>query len=387
MTERKYTETKRLYEYDSSIKEFDATVLSCESDGGLYNAVLDRTAFFPAGGGQGCDSGSIDGISVLDVKIQDGQIIHVLPSPVPCGESVQCVLDYEERIAKMRDHSAEHILSAVINRKYSFSNVGFHLGSADTTCDFDGILDADMIGECEKEVNRIITENHVVYPIFPDSEELKTLSYRSKLDLTENVRIVAIGENGDIDKCACCAPHVGTTGQIGYFKIIDFYKYKGGTRVHILTGERAADAALSEHKTIKELSSLLSAPPQSDAVLSAVKALLDNEKSLKASFKELKEKYCTALSEDAVAGENFVFFTDDPDTDALRTIALGAKNKTDKLCAVFGGEDGNYRFVLCGEGSKEAFDNLKASLNARGGGRDVICGSVSASKTQIEELL
>lgn len=387
MTERKYTETDRLYERDSSIKEFDAAVLSCVSEGEYFNAILDRTAFFPTGGGQSSDTGSINGVRVLDVKIEDGQIIHVLTSPVPCGESVKCVLDYEERIAKMRDHTAEHILSAVINKKYSFSNVGFHLGSADTTCDFDGILDAGTIGECEKEVNRIIAENHTVYPIFPEKEELEEISFRSKLDLTENVRIVVIGENGIIDKCACCAPHVQMTGKIGYFKIIDFYKYKGGTRVHILTGERAVAAALSEHNAVKELSALLSAPPDPNAVVSSVKALLENEKSLKVSLKELKEKYCRALSEGAKNGESFVFFTDDPDSDSLRVIALGAKARTDKLCAVFGGEEGNYRFVLCGEGSREAFDRLKGSLNARGGGKDVICGSVLSTEKQIREIL
>ena len=179
MTERKVKSTDKIYERDSTVSRFDATVLSVASDGDKYKVVLDRTAFFPTGGGQGCDSGTINGIDVLDVHIENGEIIHVLPSRVSAGDTVSGILNYDKREEKMQSHTAEHILSSVLNKKYGLHNIGFHLGSVDTTCDFDGVLTAEQLSDAEDEVNRIIRENHPVYPVFPTENELKTLEYRS----------------------------------------------------------------------------------------------------------------------------------------------------------------------------------------------------------------
>ena len=383
MTERKVKNTERIYEKDSSVSSFEATVLSCGGADGLYKVILDRTAFFPTGGGQSCDNGTLNGVRVADVRIEDGEIIHVVSAPFAAGERVRGVLDYAEREEKMRSHTAEHILSSGLNKKYGLSNVGFHLGSLDTTCDFDGVLTAEQLNDAEDEVNRIIREDHPVYPVFPSENELKTLDYRSKLELTEDVRIVVIGENGEIDKCACCAPHVKKTGRIGLFKIVDSYKYKGGTRVHILTGKKALERARADFEGIKTLSVLLSAKPNGADVISAVDRMTDEAKSLKNEINALNERINSLVICSLKETSPAVIFDDRTDAQALRSLCLSAVEKVGSA-AVFGGESGKFTFVIAGNGASETFAEMKTVLNARGGGKEVICGTVFEDRSKIE---
>ena len=386
MTERKVKNTDRIYERDSSVSVFEATVLSCSEDGGKYKLILDRTAFFPTGGGQSCDTGTLNGIKVTDVRVENGEIIHVTDSPFKAGDTVRGVIDYEEREGKMQSHTAEHILSSVLNAKYGLANVGFHLGTVDTTCDFDGVLTLKQINDAEDEVNRIIRENHPVYPVFPSESELKTLEYRSKLELTEDVRIVMIGENGSVDKCACCAPHVKETGNIGYFKIVDFYKYKGGTRVHILTGIKALERARADFEGIKTLSVLLSAPPNAQSVSEAAERICEEKEALEREISSLNEKINEYIVKDLPETELAVLFDERTDNKILRSLCLSAIEKAE-TAAVFGGENGKFTFVLCGKSAPEMFSAMKSSLNARGGGKEIICGTVFENKEEIEKII
>ncbi len=384
MTERKVKNTDRIYERDSSVSAFEATVLSCGEANGEYKVILDRTAFFPTGGGQMCDNGTLNGIEVKDVRIEDGEIIHVLPTPLTVGETAVGVIDFTEREEKMCSHTAEHILSSVLNKKYGLRNIGFHLGTVDTTCDFDGVLTIEQLNEAEDEVNRIIREDHPVYPVFPTENELKTLEYRSKLELTEDVRIVMIGENGSVDKCACCAPHVTETGKIGLFKIIDSYKYKGGTRVHILTGQKALDRVRADFEGIKALSALLSAKPNGDDVFSAVTRVTDDLKTLKAEINTLNERINALITASLGESSPAVIFDDRTDAQVLRSLCLSVAEKAE-TAAVFGGEDGKYTFVIAGKGASEIFNKMKEALNVRGGGKEIICGTAFANKNDIEK--
>ncbi len=384
MTERKIKNTDRIYEKDSSVSDFEALVLKCDGGEGGYKVILDRTAFFPTGGGQSCDNGTLNGIAVKDVRIEDGGIIHVLPLPIEAGETAHGIIDYAEREEKMRSHTAEHILSSLLNKKYGLSNVGFHLGSVDTTCDFDGVLTAEQLNDAEDEVNRIIRENHIVYPVFPTENELKTLEYRSKLELTEDVRIVMIGENGSVDKCACCAPHVASTGNIGLFKIVDSYKYKGGTRVHILTGQKALDRARADFEGIKALSVLLSAKPNGGDVISAVNRLSDDIKSLKSALNEANDRINLLIYASITETELAVVFDKRTEAQTLRSLCISALEKV-KTAVVFGGDNGRFSFVIAGAGTAQLFSDMKTAFDIRGGGKDVICGTVCAEKTDLDE--
>ena len=198
--------TEKLYDIDSELFAFDATVLSCEkAEKGGYAVVLDRTAFFPESGGQYADRGTLGGIVVTDVHIKDECITHLVEQPIPVGSTVHGVLDAELRLAKMQCHTGEHIISGIAHKHYGYENVGFHLGNGEMTMDLDGELTPEQIASLEREANEVVWRNVAVRAEYPDAETLKNLNYRSKLDLSDGVRIVTVE---GVDACACCAPHV-----------------------------------------------------------------------------------------------------------------------------------------------------------------------------------
>ena len=224
--------TQKLYYIDAYTKEFDAELISVTAAEGGFDVVLDRTAFFPEEGGQSADTGSIGGARVLDVYEQQG-IIHHLTDVSPEGKQVHCVLDFDSRFEKMQCHTAEHILCGIIHRIFGLDNVGFHLGADEVTFDVDGVLDRSQLDKVEEIANNVVFSNLSVRTYFPSSEELSSMEYRSKLDLTEGVRLVEVEGT---DTCACCAPHVSRTGEIGLIKILDFMKHRGGTRIWMVAG-------------------------------------------------------------------------------------------------------------------------------------------------------
>ena len=228
--------TQLIYENDSYCAEFEATVLSCIENNGRYDVVLDRTAFFPEGGGQAADKGTIDGILVLDVQINDGVVIHSLESVCPIGKTVIGKLDWQTRFTRMQRHSGEHILSGTVHSLFGYNNVGFHMSETGMKIDFDGPLTQSDIDRVEKEVNFAVWKNLKVTAFYPTDEEIKNIEYRSKLDNIENLRLVEIE---GVDCCACCAPHVARTGEIGLVKIIDSMPVKGGIRLTVLAGYEA----------------------------------------------------------------------------------------------------------------------------------------------------
>lgn len=388
MTERYATTTLRLYETDSHLMVFTATVLSCEKAKNGYDVVLDRTAFFPTGGGQPCDSGTLDGIPVSDVRIEGETVHHTLPSPLSVGSEVTGEIHRETRLRRMANHSGEHILSSVIAKRYGLANVGFHMGSKDVTCDFNGLLNEASLRSVEDEVNRIIQENHPITTSYPSADILAALDYRSKLTLTENVRIVAIGRDGEIDRCACCAPHVASTGEIGILRIMESEHYKGGLRLHILCGADALDRIRDDSACITALSTLLSAKPEGNAVREAVRHLYEENKAQKDTLSRLNdalnERICAALTPSTAP---LCLFDSRSDPTVLRKLATMAMETVQNTVAVFGGNDAEgYKFVLCADsGLKALYADLSKALPCRGGGSDsLICGSVKAEKNTIE---
>jgi len=229
------TATRKLYDKDSYLREFTAKVVSCEplndakkrSDGAEYAVVLDQTAFFPEGGGQSSDTGNIGNAVVTDVREKNGVILHYTDVPLDAGIEVACTLNWEERFRKMQNHTGEHLLSGIVHSQFGYDNVGFHLGTDGVTVDFNGVLSEAEIGFIEYVANRAVGLNVPVTVSYPSPEECAAMEYRSKLDLTENIRIVTI-EGWDV--CACCAPHVSCTGAVGGIKILSCENWKGGVR-------------------------------------------------------------------------------------------------------------------------------------------------------------
>ena len=251
--------TEKLYYIDSHMKAFTATVTSCEKNGDRFEVTLDRTAFFPEGGGQLGDSGVIGGVRVFDTHEKNGEIKHYVNQALETGKTYDCAIDWETRFRRMQNHSGEHIVSGLVHKKYGYNNVGFHMGSDVVTIDFDGELSWEQLLEIEREANRAIAANYKVTATFPAEDVLKTLEYRSKLELTENVRIVEI-ENTDI--CACCAPHVNSTAEVGTVRILTAERRRrggDGVRITMLCGLDAFEHEVIIDANNAEVSTLLSA--------------------------------------------------------------------------------------------------------------------------------
>ena len=376
--------TEKLYDKDSHLKEFTGTVLSCEKTGEKYAVALNQTAFFPEGGGQQSDRGYIGDAYISDVQIKNGEILHFADKPLSVGQAYDCKLDFDFRFRNMQNHSGEHLISGIIHRLYGFNNVGFHLG-AEMTMDFDGELTRQQLDEIEDLANKAVYENLPVKAYYPTDEELKQLDYRSKLDLKENVRIVEIK---GVDVCACCAPHVRATGEIGIIKILDFEKYKGGVRLIVKCGADALRDYREKYKSVLEISNLLSAK-QPEVSLSVVKLneQLSAEKAAAAALKKrLIAEKAAGFAPDT---DKTAVFENGLDIKELQLLADALCKKAGGIRGAFSGADGAFSFAICGEETAlgEFFAKFKAAFNTRGGGRNGIRqGTVCADRAEIEGL-
>ena len=383
--------TVRLYDQDAYATKFEAEVLACEEvekkEKKVYQVWLDQTLFFPEEGGQSPDMGTIDGIKVLDVQIKDEVITHTLAAPLAVGTTVKGVVDWKHRFYNMQQHSGEHIFSGIVHNRFGYDNVGFHLSDSIVTMDFNGVITAEDIEKIETEVNQAIIENIPVEVSYPTKEELKVLEYRSKIEIEGQVRIVTIP---GYDVCACCAPHVRRTGEIGMLKVMNVQSYKGGVRISILCGFRALEAFRQKADIITELMAQFST--NQEALVENVTKLKNTNQTMKnqlASAKqELMEYKVAAIPEDS---ENAILFESDLDTPVVRNVVNGLVEKFAGISAVFVGDDENgYQFIV-GSKNKDCraiAAALREKLSARGGGSDkMIQGSVAASQLQIEELL
>ncbi len=380
--------TQRLYYEDSYQQDFDATVVSCERDekSGLYGVVLDRTAFFPEGGGQYADPGVLDGVKVEDVQEKGDEIIHYIKEELPAGKTVAGHIDFDERFSRMQQHSGEHIVSGLVHGRFGYDNVGFHLGESVTTMDFNGPVTWQELMEIEKEANTAVVKDLPIEISYPTREELTTLTYRSKKEIEGQVRIVTIP---GYDVCACCAPHVATTGQIGIIKITDCVKYKGGTRVSMLAGFRAlTDYNLNEEE-VKDISHLLSAKP--DEICEAVTHLHTETLELRSKIISLQSQILEErLSEITAQTQDYILFEEETDKNAARRFVDTGMRRAGGICGIFIGDDENgYQYIL-GSVTENLRDLLGAFHEAcpgKGGGKpEMVQGSAKCTRADIERF-
>lgn len=379
--------TIRLYDKDAYAVEFDATVASCEKvvkeEREVYQVILDQTLFFPEEGGQSPDMGEIDNVKVLDVQIKNNVITHTLAAPLEIGAAVHGKIDWQHRFYNMQQHSGEHIFSGIVHKRFGFNNVGFHLSDQIVTMDFDGVLSAKDVEEIECAVNEAIVQNIEIKVSFPSQEELKELEYRSKIEIEGQVRIVEVP---GYDCCACCAPHVRRTGEIGLLKVMSVQNYKGGVRISVLSGFRALAAFREKIGIVDALTTELTCGQEN---------LLDNIKKQRATNQTLKSQLVNAKQAlmDAKIKElpedlpKVLLFEKDLDSNAARNAVNKLVEKYEGLCAVFCGDDeAGYSFVAGSKtvDCKEIAATLREKLSAKcGGGSAMIQGSVSATEEQI----
>lgn len=374
--------TEKLYYIDQYLTEGTSTVRSCEQVEGGYAVVLDRTIFYPTGGGQPCDLGTLGGANVTDVSETDGEIVHLCDAPLSVGESVTGRIDFDRRFAFMQQHSGEHLVSGVVHRRYGFENVGFHMGSECVTFDFSGEISAEDLKSIEREVNEIIYRNIKAEVLYPDAEHLHDYPFRSKKELSGWVRLVQFG---DADLCACCGLHVAATGEIGLVKLLSTTKFHEGSRVEMLAGIRALDYMNALAEQNREISNLLSAKPFATAA--AVRRVSDELASAQYRVTELENRLFAAKAAQYAEKGDVLLFESALSPDAVRRLTDAVMQTCGGRCAVFSGEDGNYKYAVgqINGDLRETVKALNAQLHGRGGGKPFFAqGSVAATKKEIE---
>ena len=381
--------TEKLYYQDSHRKEFEARVVSCEwnEKKEWYEVILDRTVFFPEGGGQYADPGVIDGIPVEDVKEREGEVVHMMKTPLTPGQTVHGEIDYKTRFSRMQQHSGEHIVSGLVHRYFGYDNVGFHLGNEVVTLDFNGTFEPGQLRRIETEANEAVAANLEIRVDYPTREELAALEYRSKKELAGQVRIVTVP---GYDVCACCAPHVSRTGEIGLIKLVDAVNYKGGTRVTMVCGFRALEGYRMKEDTVREMSRLLSAKPHE--VAEAVERLREEALLWKGKAIQMQTRYLEKKLEELPEGTvNYFVFEEDLDKNAARRFVDAGKERCSGVCGIFlGKEEGGYQFTLGSNSAdlKQVLKELYSHFEGRGGGKGpMVQGTVQGSPEAIEDCL
>ena len=367
--------TEELYYQNAYLKEFEGCVLSCsEGKNGSYLVVLDRTAFFPEQGGQSSDIGTISDANVSHVSINDGIITHVVDREFAVGDKVSGVIDFDHRFSNMQQHTGEHIFSGIVNSEFGYDNVGFHLSDSEVTMDYNGVLTDEDIRSVEMAVNKAIWENVEVRCEFPSKEILDSLQYRSKKELTGDVRIVTVA---GYDTCACCAPHVARTGEIGLLKVVSCQNYKGGVRVSILCGRRALEYINAQMSVVGELTGLLTTG--SDKLVSSVKKLSDENYALKGELSECREKLIGFELDSIDKNKENVFLKKEPGLDGnlMRKTVNALTEAHGGFCGVFSGDEkSGYKYIIAtknGDKDLKSLQNmLREEYGAKGGGSNAM---------------
>lgn len=378
-------ETKRLYYDDAYINEFTATVLECREEQNGYGILLDQSAFYPEGGGQPSDRGQIDGTEVVDVKEKCGELIHFTKEPVENGRKVSGNIDWKRRFDLMQQHSGEHMVSGLIHEKYGYDNVGFHMGSDIVTIDFNGPLTMEELFVIEQKVNQKVWENTNVEIWYPSAQELDSLPYRSKKELTGKIRIVRFP---GADLCACCGTHVKQTGEIGIIKILSCEKFREGVRVEMVSGRRVLEHLNMLQEQNHQISVLLSAKPSCTA--NAVSRLYEENFSLKGRVMQMEEKYFREEADKWSGKGDVLLVCSEMEADSVRRLADAVMHTCGGRCAVFAGDDKNgYKYAMGQENGdlRDLTKEMNQTLQGRGGGKPFfVQGSVKSTEQEIRKF-
>jgi len=405
--------TEKLYDRDAYAREFTARVESCKPDGDGFLITLDRTLFFPESGGQTADRGVIlvpaDGklsksidrseihafdaqadyssVSVTDVQIEGETIYHKVPAGIAVGTEIRGRIDWDHRFDNMQQHSAEHIFSGTVHRLYGYDNVGFHLSDNTVTMDFSGVLEEDQIRSVESIVNRAIYENVEITVSYPSKDECDRTDFRCKKEIEGQIRLVTIP---GYDVCACCAPHVHRTGEIGILKVQSFQRYKGGVRIHIICGGRALRLFRAEHDLMTKLSMDFSLP--FEEIGGRIDELKEEIYNLKGRLREADLKLSEIKRSSIPADQkNVILIEEDMDAATMRKSVNELTELHPGYCSIFAGNDeAGYRFIIGIKNgdAREALKALQKICSAKGGGSpQMVQGSATdLTETNLKDL-
>ena len=379
------TETRRLYYEDVYKKEFTAKVLECREAKKGFQLLLDESAFYPEGGGQPSDTGLLNEVKVTEVHEKEGELLHYTEEAIQPGTEVRGKIDWARRFDLMQQHSGEHMVSGLVHEKYGYDNVGFHMGSDVITIDFSGILSEEQMAEIEEQVNLKIWEDAPVEIFYPSREELDTLDYRSKKELTGQVRIVRFP---GADTCACCGTHVTHTGEIGMVKLLSVVRFREGVRMEMISGKRVLDYLNMVNEQNHQISVKLSA--KMDKTAQAVDRLWEENFALKGRIHSMEEEMFSSEAKKWEGHGSVLLFKEGLEADSVRKLTDAVMQTCEGCCAVFSKHpDGSYKYAM-GEinGDLRQFTKeMNAALNGRGGGKPFfVQGSVQADEEKIRNF-
>lgn len=376
--------TEKLFYSDPFLRSFPAAVLSCEKSKDLWAVTLDRTAFYPEGGGQPADHGSLGPAAVLDVHAQGDDVIHLCDGPLSPGSSVTGSIDWDRRFDFMQQHSGEHIVSGIICSRFHCDNVGFHIGHDLVTIDFNTSISPEQLREVEYAANRYIWEDHNVEISFPSPGQLSSLDYRSKKALSGQVRIVSWP---GADCCACCGTHLRSSGQAGLILLLSCQKFRDGVRIEMAAGKRALTYCSNVLQQNLSICHLLSAKPLDTAA--AVQRTLDSLYSLRGRVAELEESDFAEKAQRFAGAGDVLLFQGPMSPDSLRKLCAAVSASCGGRCAIFSGDNSQYIYAISLQNGdlRPLCKSLNAALNGRGGGKpDFVQGSVLADAAQINDF-
>ena len=373
--------TRKLYYEDSHLSQFSARVTHCEQTEKGYEILLDATAFYPEGGGQAADTGTLGMVRVLDVRERDGQLVHLCSGPLEPGSVVEGRIDYDARFIRMQQHTGEHIVSGIIHRRHGYHNTGFHMNLERIVIDFDGVISPEELARIELEANEAIWRNIPLHIWTPGPEELARLSYRTKRALPWPVRIVEIP---GYDICACCGTHVAATGEIGLIKLLSVIPFRGGVRMEMVCGRPAFELMNTVFDQNRQVSRVFSA--QITQTGDAARQFADQLAAQKYRVVQLERQMFSITAESLRGRGSLVYFADGLTPGSLRELADAVAETCGGTAALFSGEDGSWNYCLAArEGDlRQLGRDMTAALHGRGGGKaNFQQGKVSASRAEI----
>jgi len=385
--------TQKLYYQDAFLTEFTAIVEKTDAQKDALRVCLDRTAFYPEGGGQGADHGELvlpDGqtLQITDVQESGGEIWHIVSNPadgsglIATGTTVTGRIDWERRFDHMQQHSGEHIVSGMICSRFGCDNVGFHLGEDVVTIDFNHRITMEEAQEIEEAANRYIWEDHPLEVLWPSAQELQELEYRSKKQLEGEVRIVRFP---GADTCACCGTHVSSSAQVGLVKFLSAKNFHEGTRLELLCGRRAYRFLSMNFRVNKEAAVMLSS--KEDQTAEHVARLIEENIHLKTQLAARQEQMLRLRAEACRGKGNVLIVDDELDPAQARPLADMIAGCCGARAAVFVKDEGGYRYAIIHRetdltGFVKAMNEV---LQGRGGGRNGFAqGAVKADRQAIE---
>ena len=377
-------ETKKLYEEDPTLRRFSGRVLDCREEKEGWTVILDETAFFPQGGGQGWDTGVLGGRRVLAVTEEGGEIRHLCDGPLEVGTQAEGLVDDDRRRDLTQQHSGEHIVCGIIAGGWGFHNVGFHMGADTVTIDFDGVVPQEALEEIQWEANRVVLRDIPLHVWYPSAEELERLPYRSKKKLEGPVRLVEIP---GVDLCACCGTHVVRTGEIGPILFLSWMKFRQGVRMELACGERALRYLLSAADQNRKVAQLLSAKPLES--YAGAKRLQEDLDRMKYRCAGLEDQMNRHTAEELRGRGNVLLLREDLSPDGLRRLACAVMETCGGICAAFSPAEGGCRYAVASKTQdvRPLVKKLNETLRGRGGGKPELAqGSVQADADAVRDF-